>query len=76
MAYLELFQQRLVELHLCLRLVAKLTLTRLALFLYWAIGLYTASLDGVGIDITLEDVYWLEDHKEKLKAERQSNGIR
>ncbi len=50
--------------------------TRLDLFLFWAIGLYTASLDGVGIDITLEDVYWLEDHKEKLKAERQSNGIR
>jgi dihydroxyacetone kinase len=46
------------------------------LFLFWAIGLYTASLDGVGIDITLEDVYWLEDHKERLKAERQSNGIR
>jgi hypothetical protein len=50
--------------------------TRLDLFLVWAIDLYTASLDGVGIDITLEDVYWLEDHKEKLKAERQSNGIR
>jgi dihydroxyacetone kinase len=50
--------------------------TRFDLFLFWAIGLYTASLDGVGIDITLEDVYWLEDHKEKLKAERQSNGIR
>jgi dihydroxyacetone kinase len=50
--------------------------TRLDLFSFWAIGLYTASLDGVGIDITLEDVYWLEDHKEKLKAERQSNGIR
>jgi hypothetical protein len=29
-----------------------------------------------GLIIFLEDVYWLEDHKEKLKAERQSNGIR
>jgi hypothetical protein len=30
----------------------------------------------IGLIISLEDVYWLEDHKEKLKAERQSNGIR
>ena len=40
------------------------------------ISLNTVSLDGVGINISLEDVYWLEDRKEKLKAERLSNGIK
>jgi len=40
------------------------------------INLNTVSLDDVGINIFLEDVYWLEGHKEKLKAERLSNGIK
>lgn len=40
------------------------------------INLNTVSLDAFRINIFLEDVYWLEDHKEKLKAERLSNGIK
>ena len=44
--------------------------------LFWAIGLNTVSLNDVRIDITSEDVYWQEDHKERPRAERPSNGIR
>ena len=43
---------------------------------FWAISLNTASLNEVRINITSEDVYWLEDRKERLRAERPSNGIR
>lgn len=38
--------------------------------------LNTVSLMVFRISIFLEDVYWLEDRKEKLTAERLSNGIK
>jgi hypothetical protein len=34
------------------------------------------SLNEARTDIISEDVYWLEDHRERLIAERPNNGIR